>query len=194
MPVLETVSGFLGTHYLLAAVLVPIVPAALVALLAGVFRPSEDPRRFFLGLRFHVGGGFLAYMIFALFAYGEFAGFKPEIKTYELGLTLQGPPSTIEAFLKDASDFEVAFRSKKYPGEALYFSYFSIDDSRTKIRSKISPATAPVLDHFSEAPTSTYTEGLVLELIPKDLKLGARMEAVLKIEPDAAGSHPGGNH
>jgi hypothetical protein len=191
---LETVSGFLGTHYLLSAALVPIIPAALVALLAGVFRPSEDAGRSFLGLRFHTGGGVAAYIIFAIFAYGEFAGIKPEVKTYELGLTLQGPPSAMEAFLKDASEFEVAFRSKRYPGEALYFSYFSIDDPRTKIRSKISPATPPVLDHFSEAPTFTNMEGIVLELTPKDLKLGTRMEAVLKVEPDTAGSHPSRNH
>jgi len=194
MPALETVSGFLGAHYVLSADLVRIIPEDLVALITGAFRPSEHQGRSFLGLRFHTGGGAVAYMIFAIFAFGEFAGLKPEVKTYELGLTLQGPPSAIEAFLKNASDFEVAFRSKKYPGEALYFSYFSIEGSGTKIRSKISPVTPPVPDHFSEAPAFAYMEGIVLEMIPKDLKLGTRMEAVLKVDPDAAGSHPGSNH
>jgi hypothetical protein len=183
------IDKFIQTHHFLVVFLAPIIPAALVAFILGTIHRSREAGGSFFGGRFHTSAGVASYVLLAILAYGEFGTTRSKVETYELALTLQGAPSAIEKVLKDLDDFRVVFRSKEHPGEVVYFSNFSVHNFGTQIRSKIAPSSPIVIDHFSEVTIYPQrTEAIALELIPKNLKLSALMEATLHLESVARGS------
>jgi hypothetical protein len=176
----------LNDTYFLWVFLAPLVPAIIAGLLVGTARRAGEEGQ--SGLGFSMLGGAATYALAAMAAHGVVVRSAALAEAYELELALKGPPPAIEAFLKAASNLQISFTSKDNPGRAIYFSNFSLDDSRTKLRSQASSSVPADNARWSNPVLyPRRTDAVVLGLAPADLKFSRHMEAELTVAPAAGG-------